>query len=61
MLSVAPAVVEAFAIWSEGLFRLTDLRFRAPAGDGGWAAVAKESCGVVVAGCSLGRSADGAS
>ena len=61
VVSVAPAVVGVFAIWSGGLLRLIDLRLRAPAGDGGWAAVAKESCGVVVAGCSLGSSAEGAS
>jgi hypothetical protein len=48
--SAAPAVVEAFAMWSNGSFRFTDLRLRAPAGEGGCAADMKDSCGAVVAG-----------
>jgi hypothetical protein len=58
--SAAPAVVDAFAMWSDGSFRLTDLRLRAPAGGGGCAADAKDSCGAVVAGWILGSSVDGA-
>lgn len=57
-LSVAPAVAEAFAAWSDESFMLTDLRLRVPAGEDGSAAGAKDSCGAVVTGCNLGSSAD---
>lgn len=55
--SAAAAVVEVFTIWSDESLRLTDLRLRALAGDGGCAAEPRDSCGAVVAGCTFGTSA----
>lgn len=49
-LSAGPAAVVGLAMWSDGLWRLTDLRLRAPAGDGGRAGAANESDDAVVAG-----------